>query len=51
MSASPSGNPALRKAAKRAVMAGTAALAAVAVTSLVKRRLNPPEPRPREEAE
>ncbi|MFB9659245.1 hypothetical protein ACFQS3_14225 [Glycomyces mayteni] len=48
MSANPSGNPALRKAAKRAVMAGTAA---VAVTSLVKRRLNPPEPPVREEAE
>ena len=40
------GNPALRKAAKRAVMAGTAALAAVAVTSLVKRRLNQAEPSP-----
>ncbi|SDL03990.1 hypothetical protein SAMN05216298_2418 [Glycomyces sambucus] len=44
-------DPAVRKAAKGAVMAGTAALAAVAVTSLVKRRLNPPEPPAREEAE
>ncbi|MEU6246484.1 hypothetical protein [Glycomyces sp. NPDC047010] len=47
-------NPALRKAAKRAVMAGTAAIAAVAVTSLVKRRLNAPASEtaaPREDAE
>jgi hypothetical protein len=43
---------ALRKAAKGAVMAGTAALAAVAVGTLVKRRLDATEdPLPRKEAE
>jgi hypothetical protein len=36
-------NPALRRAAKGAVMAGTAALTVIAVGSLVKRRVNPPE--------
>ncbi|WP_157975011.1 hypothetical protein [Glycomyces dulcitolivorans] len=49
-------NPAIRKAAKGAVMAGTAAIAAVAVTALVKRRIDNPsrkhlEPAPREDAE
>jgi hypothetical protein len=39
-------NPALRRAAKGAVMAGTAALTAIAVGSLVKRRVNPPEAAP-----
>jgi hypothetical protein len=37
---------ALRKAAKGAVMAGTAALAAVAVGTLVKRRLDGPPQNP-----
>jgi hypothetical protein len=40
---------ALRKAAKGAVMAGTAALAAVAVGTLVKRRLDGPPPAGRED--
>ncbi|GAA1682302.1 hypothetical protein GCM10009830_31840 [Glycomyces endophyticus] len=49
-------DPTIRKAAKGAVMAGTAALTAVAVGALVKRRLDNPsrkqlEPRAREEAE
>jgi hypothetical protein len=55
-------NPAIRRAAKGAVMAGTAALTVIAVGSLVKRRVNPPEaaspypdpardPAPREDAE
>ncbi len=43
---------ALRKAAKGALAAGTFAVTAIAVTSLVKRRLYPaPEPSPSEEAE
>ncbi|SDE39378.1 hypothetical protein [Glycomyces harbinensis] len=44
----------LRKAAKGAVMAGTLAVSALAVSTLVKKRLYPapePEPGPREEAE
>jgi hypothetical protein len=42
----------LRKAAKGAVMAGTAALAAVAVGTLVKRRLDATAgPLPRKESE
>lgn len=43
----------LRKAAKGAVMAGTLAVSALAVGTLVKRRLRPaePAPAPREEAE
>ena len=43
----------LRKAAKGAVMAGTAALAAVAVGTLVKRRLDDDDrvPLPRKESE
>lgn len=40
MSTPPVPKSALRKAAKGAVMAGTAALAAVAVGTLVKRRLD-----------
>lgn len=40
MSTPPAPKSALRKAAKGAVMAGTAALAAVAVGTLVKRRLD-----------
>jgi hypothetical protein len=40
MSTPPAPQNALRKAAKGAVMAGTAALAAVAVGTLVKRRLD-----------
>ncbi|MBO3735735.1 hypothetical protein [Glycomyces niveus] len=48
----PAPKSALRKAAKGAVMAGTAALAAVAVGTLVKRRLDESaEPLPRKEAE
>ena len=41
----------IRKAAKGAVMAGTLAVSVVAVSTLVKRRLRPAEPAPREEAE
>ncbi|WP_158630503.1 hypothetical protein [Glycomyces terrestris] len=51
-------NPVVRRAAKGAVMAGTAALTAVAVGALVKRRLDGPasrkpvlDPAPREDAE
>jgi hypothetical protein len=46
-------NPALRKAAKGAVMAGTAVISAIAVGTLVKKRLNAAEadPGPRREAE
>lgn len=46
-------NPAVRKAAKGAVMAGTAALSALAVGTLVKRRINGAarDPEPREEAQ
>lgn len=51
-------NPKIRKAAKGAVMAGTAALAVVAVGTLVKRRINDTanaeaagDASPREEAE
>jgi len=36
-------NPAIRKAAKGAVMAGTALISAIAVGMLVKRRLNASE--------
>ncbi|MFG3342829.1 hypothetical protein [Glycomyces sp. NPDC048151] len=49
---SESRHPKLRKAAKGAVMAGTAALAAVAVGALVKKRLDgTAEPVPRGESE
>ncbi|WP_205328183.1 hypothetical protein [Glycomyces sp. YM15] len=62
MSTPPAPKSALRKAAKGAVMAGTAALAAAAVGTLVKRRLDAtardqadhralPEPLPRKESE
>lgn len=52
MSTPPAPKSALRKAAKGAVMAGTAAIAAVAVGTLVKRRLDAPaDPLPRKEAE
>ncbi|MDN3240498.1 hypothetical protein [Glycomyces tritici] len=59
MSTPPAPKSAFRKAAKGAVMAGTAALAAVAVGTLVKRRLDGteppgravPEPLPRKESE
>ncbi|GAA2127445.1 hypothetical protein [Glycomyces algeriensis] len=57
MSTPPAPKSVIRKAAKGAVMAGTAALAAVAVGTLVKRRLDgtaPPGrtvPLPRKESE
>ncbi|MFC3492320.1 hypothetical protein [Glycomyces rhizosphaerae] len=52
MSQPPAPKSALRKAAKGACLAGTAALAAVAVGTLVKRRLEAPsDPLPRKESE